>query len=99
MIEKDVKRNTLTVSNKLQDGTLPDGVGEVTITKCNWLSEPIIGKKYMVRVRYRQELLSARIIIRNSRFIIHFASPQTVASGQSLVLYDGDICLGGGIIG
>jgi len=99
VIAKDVKRNTLTVSNKLQDGTLPDGVGEVTITKCNWLSEPIIGKKYMVRVRYRQELLSARIIIRNSRFIIHFASPQTVASGQSLVLYDGDICLGGGIIG
>ena len=42
--------------------------------------------------------LSKSSIIHNSRFIIRFASSQTVAPGQSLVLYDGDICLGGGII-
>jgi tRNA-specific 2-thiouridylase len=38
-------------------------------------------------------------IIHNSKFIIRFASAQSsVTPGQSIVLYDGEFCLGGGII-
>lgn len=57
------------------------------------------------RVRYRQPLQRVRIRIQDSRFkngdkgfVIQFQEPQIIAAGQSLVLYRGEECLGGGII-
>ncbi|HEY9584458.1 MAG TPA: tRNA 2-thiouridine(34) synthase MnmA [Candidatus Paceibacterota bacterium] len=55
------------------------------------------------RVRYRQQLQEVRIWnlefgIKDKNIKIEFKEPQIVAAGQSLVLYKGEECLGGGII-
>ena len=98
VIAKNMRKNTLTVFPKSSAGKLPLSVTEVAITDCNWLTPPVAGKTYRARLRYRQPLQEARFRIHDSRFMIQFADVQTVAPGQSLVLYDDKVCVGGGII-
>ena len=98
VIAKNMRKNTLTVFPKSSAGKLPLSVTEVAITDCNWLTPPVAGKTYRARLRYRQPLQEARFKIHDSRFMIQFADVQTVAPGQSLVLYDDKVCVGGGII-
>ncbi|MBN1505697.1 MAG: tRNA 2-thiouridine(34) synthase MnmA [Sedimentisphaerales bacterium] len=51
------------------------------------------------RVRYRSPEVKARIRTEGDRILLEFEEPQfAVTPGQSAVLYDGDIVLGGGII-
>jgi tRNA-uridine 2-sulfurtransferase len=56
--------------------------------------------KLLGRFRHQGELVP--ITVSNSthgRFLVKFKKPQqAVASGQSLVLYDGKVCVGGGVI-
>ncbi|MBW9257531.1 MAG: tRNA 2-thiouridine(34) synthase MnmA [Candidatus Thiodiazotropha sp. (ex. Lucinisca nassula)] len=54
----------------------------------------------MARIRHRQPLQSCRVQpLENGLYEVLFDSPQRAATpGQSLVLYDDQVCLGGGII-
>jgi len=67
----------------------------------NWISDkPIEGKKYTAKFRYRQKDNDIKIEFINDD-LIHVIYEQGVSSvtpGQAVVIYDGDICLGGGII-
>ncbi len=67
----------------------------------NWISDnPIEGKKYTAKFRYRQKDNDVKIEFINDD-LIHIIYEQGVSSvtpGQAVVIYDGDICLGGGII-
>lgn len=109
VVAKDMKKNTVTISQKNMTGALPQAKSEVPITDCNWVSgKPKNGRIYRARMRYRAELISCHISDRHSVSIkrVVFDVPQTVAPGQSLVLYssrvtsrgDGDMLLGGGVI-
>lgn len=105
---KDMKKNTLTVSQKNSENILEGSVTEVFLKQCNWLTKPENNAAYSARVRYRQPLQQCRFRIpayaeasadrHDSQFKIIFKTPQTVAPGQSLVVYDGDMLIGGGII-
>ena len=55
---------------------------------------------YAAKTRYRQADASCRLEgAARDGFGLHFTEPQwAVTPGQSAVLYDGDVCLGGGII-
>jgi len=54
---------------------------------------------YAAKTRYRQTDAPCQLHIGNDGFALHFTAPQwAVTPGQSAVLYDGDVCLGGGII-
>ena len=75
----------------------------------NWISEiPKPNKSYIAQIRYHGELLSCKVKIttktkaesleHSRRAEIIFTQPVLVASGQSCVIYDKDICLGGGIV-
>jgi len=70
------------------------------IRNINWISKiPKENKDYTTQIRYHGEFLPCKIKHkgRNSVQII-FKKPILVASGQSCVIYDGDVCLGGGVV-
>ena len=60
----------------------------------------IINKDSSAKVRYRQPDQPMQVEeIDGERMNVSFERPQrAVTPGQSIVLYDGDVCLGGGII-
>ena len=74
----------------------------ITASQLHWISgtAPDEGKQLAAKIRYRQKDKICRIepVIGDSA-IIYFDEPVFAAApGQSVVLYDGEICLGGGII-
>jgi tRNA-specific 2-thiouridylase len=68
----------------------------------SWVSgqAPGTGKKLTAKVRYRQSDQECTVLeISADRLLVEFTSPQRgITAGQSVVLYDGENCLGGGII-
>ncbi|MDQ6984874.1 MAG: tRNA 2-thiouridine(34) synthase MnmA [Candidatus Dojkabacteria bacterium] len=57
------------------------------------------GGKMQAMVRYRQEPQPGVLYFENDSWRFKFDQKiRAIASGQSLVLFDGDVCLGGGII-
>ncbi len=73
--------------------------GSVNIKNLNLINEIKSGSNLLCRIRYRQEKIKCKIEINKNEAKVVFDEPQTgVSSGQSLVLYLGEICLGGGII-
>ena len=99
VVEKDFKNNRLIVAEK--KGEKKFGRKEVIIENANWITAvPKIGKKYQARIRYRQPLEKCEVaeVFKNSIKII-FKNPQrAITPGQSLVIYDGEEMLGGGMI-
>jgi tRNA-specific 2-thiouridylase len=54
---------------------------------------------YGSKTRYRQADAACRFELADGGFELRFGEPQwAVTPGQSAVLYDGDVCLGGGVI-
>jgi tRNA-specific 2-thiouridylase len=112
VIAKNVKKNTITVSQKIlspkmRGGDLPHdtAVRSVHLMEVNWIrgiTPDINAKNYTARPRYRASLVPISIKKCDERLHtaeIEFIKPQyTLSSGQSLVIYDKNVCLGGGII-
>jgi tRNA-specific 2-thiouridylase len=101
IIDKDFENNTLTVSHnpiKTED----DSQKEIILKNVNWISgsEPDFTKKYSARIRYRQPLEKCSFKKdENGDLVIIFSRFQKAPTpGQSIVFYDEEICLGGGII-
>jgi tRNA-uridine 2-sulfurtransferase len=72
----------------------------IILSNTNWILEiPKPSKNYTCQIRYHGEFLPCRIKIKNKKSAkIIFKKPILAASGQSCVIYDKDICLGGGVI-
>jgi tRNA-specific 2-thiouridylase len=97
VIKKDHDANTLTVSHKYDEGSLKD-VTELRLGSVNCI-HPLEEKLYSARFRYRQQVQPCRLIQSASGLKVIFEEAQAgVSAGQSLVLYDGETCVGGGII-
>ncbi|MBU6431577.1 tRNA 2-thiouridine(34) synthase MnmA [Patescibacteria group bacterium] len=101
IISKDISSNAITVShNPLIQGI--SSSKKIIISGANWTTgdPPDFSKKYKARIRYRAPLKVCRIeAIKDdpSKFLVVFDSPQiAVSRGQSLVIYDGEHCVGGG---
>ncbi len=92
----DAEKNTVTVG--FREALLKQTVyaEEVNLISVDDLSEPI---RVKARLRYNQKEQPAVAVMENGRLAVTFDEPQSgVANGQSLVLYDGDIVVGGGTI-
>jgi tRNA-specific 2-thiouridylase len=105
VVDKDIEQNTLTVSNRDITGILPGADRAVRISAINWVSGtmPEIDSSnytFQARSRYRQPLQNIRFVSMNtSEAVLEFEKPQdTLSAGQSLVIYDGEECVGGGVI-
>ncbi|MEA3249488.1 MAG: tRNA 2-thiouridine(34) synthase MnmA [Patescibacteria group bacterium] len=98
VVEKDRARNTLVVAR----GENPDELysSELTAKDMHWIAvEPAASMKCKARIRYRQPLEDCAVSIGDSCVQVKFDRPQrAIAPGQFVVFYDGDSCLGGGVI-
>lgn len=93
VIDKDSEFNTITVSAS----RMPRFASKTNahLIETNWIG-PLLPGAYTARYRYRQELISAEVKADTSGVTLQEA--HYVPEGQSLVLYDGARCLGGGIV-
>ena len=98
VIAKDIEKNTITVSDSFSMNNASAAIFK--LTRVNWISGiPQESKKYKAQIRYHGEFLPCKIeAIGDSKAHIIFDNPVLVSVGQSVVMYDDDICLGGGIV-
>lgn len=96
---KDLERNVLYVVQGHGHPWLLSG--SLRAQDVNWVAgrAPAAGE-YGAKTRYRQADAACRLgDATTAGFTLDFSEPQwAVTPGQSAVLYDGDLCLGGGII-
>ncbi len=96
---KDMASNTLWVVQGHDHPWLAST--ELTAQDCSWVAghAPRTGAM-AAKTRYRQADAACEVISRDdSHCALHFAQAQwAVTPGQSAVLYDGEVCLGGGVI-
>ncbi len=73
--------------------------GELEATELNWFVEPESEFDCSARIRYRQPLQKCHVELSDSVARVQFEDHQrAVTPGQSIVFYDGEQMLGGGII-
>lgn len=92
VIKKNVEKNILIVS---QTPPLQPLAKEISLEKINWLEKIDENKIYEARARYRAPL--AKVKIKKDKVFV-MEGKLVATEGQSLVVYDGDVCIGGGII-
>jgi tRNA-uridine 2-sulfurtransferase len=96
---KDLVRNTLVVVQGHDHPLLAST--ELTTAPVHWLVTPPSKRfRCSVKVRYRQHDQAAQLELRDDGAArVVFEEPQrAVTPGQYAVLYDGDVCMGGGAI-
>ncbi len=97
---KDLARNTLVVVQGHDHPWLMSR--QVQAQDCSWVSgaAPGVGEALSAKTRYRQSDAPCRIEQSDSTGVMAgFDQHQwAVTPGQSLVLYQGEVCLGGGVI-
>jgi len=100
VVKKDIDRNVLIAA---QDGDHPLLLSnKLVCNNMDWVAglPPSNTYKCAAKIRYRQQQQTCTITkISDDEFEVFFDSPQrAIAPGQSVVFYDHDICLGGGVI-
>jgi tRNA-specific 2-thiouridylase len=97
---KDLARNVLVVTQLHDDPLLLSR--EFETEPVHWIADlpPAPGFACAVKTRYRQPDQPCRVtVLPDGRCRVRTEVPQrAVTPGQSAVLYDGDTCLGGGVI-
>lgn len=96
--DKDVSTNTLTVVQGKNHPLLLKQ--NLKVNDLHWISKPGNADKSLTsRIRHRQPLQNVASFTADTPYNVTFKTPQrAVTPGQSIVLYDGNRCLGGGII-
>jgi tRNA-specific 2-thiouridylase len=99
VVGKDMKKNVVYVSTDLQDSRL--WTNELNLSQLHWLDEiDPESKDYMVRTRYRAQLIKINSIkSENKSLVLKLSSEvRAVTPGQSAVIYEGDHLIGSGIV-
>jgi len=97
VVGKDMDKNEVYVTTDLNDDTLWKKL--IKLTDIHWINERPVEGEYKIRVRHRAALNSASLKYDGDLVVLELANPErAIATGQSVVIYNGDVCLGGGII-
>ena len=104
VIETDIPNNLIFVGEGHTHKGLSRSCLRITPDEIHWIrpdlamSEGEI-RRYKVRIRYRQPLQDATVIMRSNGMYILFDTPQRgITAGQFAVWYDGDEMVGSGVI-
>jgi tRNA-specific 2-thiouridylase len=97
VLQKDSSTNKLIVGSPDQSGVV-----QITVENVNWIAgeQPASPFNTQVKIRYKAHEVPAEAHVNPGNAMqIHFAQPVHDATpGQAAVLYNGEVCLGGGII-
>lgn len=97
VVAKDKEKNQLVVGFAEQTGART-----LSASQANWISgdPPMLGKAYDVMIRYHARPQPVRLLsIGTADFRLEFMEKvRGVTPGQVAVLFDGETCLGGGVI-
>lgn len=97
VVGKDMDKNEVYVTTDLNDATL--WKDDVQLDNVHWINDAPTPGVYQVRIRHRAPLIDAELSYIDDQVILKLRDEQrAVASGQSIVIYQNDVCLGGGII-
>ena len=94
----DCKKNVLYVVQDKDDPVLYSDV--LTVKNANWIK---IGLNFPLKceavIRYHAKAVSCEVDKEKNNFVVRFIKPvRAITPGQSVVFYDGDEVLGGGVI-
>lgn len=93
VIGKDMDKNEVYVTRDLNDGML--WRKEIQLSSLHWINDAPADGEYHIRVRHRAPLAPAHL----QGQTLQLEEPQrAITAGQSVVIYSGDVCLGGGIV-
>ncbi|MEB3733000.1 tRNA 2-thiouridine(34) synthase MnmA [Halopseudomonas pachastrellae] len=99
VLRKDLTRNVLIVGQGNNHPWLFSDA--LTCSSIYWVNELDVTEPVQLtaKVRYRQADQACTLEKTATGYLVRFDEPQrAVTPGQSLVLYQGDVCLGGGVI-
>jgi len=98
VIEKDLKNNILYVAHGEEDRLYSGGL---IMKTCNWIPSEPKEKEFNCtgKFRYRQPEQECTVFIRSDHIEVKFKERQrAITEGQFAVFYQGDKCIGGGVI-
>ncbi|MBO7345280.1 MAG: tRNA 2-thiouridine(34) synthase MnmA [Clostridia bacterium] len=98
VIEKDLKNNILYVAHGQEDRLFSSGL---MMKECNWIPARPEKDEFTctAKFRYRQPEQKCTVKILADGIKVEFAEKQrAITEGQFAVFYDGEKCLGGGVI-
>lgn len=102
IIDKDIKKNILVVSQKNNSSNLKNKKDKncLNLNNVNWISGVLEQSKTLTaQIRYHGDFLQCTVEVVNQNEVkVHFINPVLVDAGQSCVVYDKDITILGGII-
>lgn len=97
VLQKEIHSNTLVVGPA---ETL--GKNELTVDNIHWIAGSPPGSTFQakVKIRYKARDAEAAITVLNKKKVhAEFFEPlRDITPGQAMVMYSGDVCLGGGVI-
>src|SRR3989339_651596 len=100
ILSKNIKTNTLTVSNK-EPEIISSSPTRIMVKDVNWISE-LATTRLSARIRYRGEKIPVIVKLGHGvskQITVEFQKPMRGLSlGQSIVFYENEICLGGGVM-
>jgi tRNA-specific 2-thiouridylase len=94
VVGKDMDKNEIYVSRNLEAENL--WTKEIPLSAVHWINEPPqAGSPIKVRLRHQGVLLDGHL---DGETLVLDDAQRAVSSGQSAVVYQDDVCLGGGIV-
>ena len=100
VVSKDMERNIVYVTDSPE--VLRTDARELHLERCSWIAgEAPLNGIYQVRTRHTGARCQAQLTAspETGSIVVQFENDhERVAAGQSAVIYDNEICLGGGIV-
>lgn len=94
---KDMDKNAVYVTTDLNDATL--WKPELRLTSVHWINRTPTAGTFQARIRHRATLANTTLSFEGEEVQLIFDhAERAAAAGQSVVIYDKDVCIGGGII-